>query len=324
MTKTQSNTRNGHTSTVLSRDGAAIGYISLGSGPSVVVIPGALSVASGYTAFASCLANHFSVHIMERRGRGPSSPQGDAYSIDKEVDDVLALCHETGASFLVGHSFGGLIALEAARRNPALDKIAVYEPGVSIAHSIPMSWMRGYEEKLARKQYYDAFVEFSLATGPDRTRNFPVWLMKLLLPLYLSPKERQLMLGQLAENLREHREIARLDSSYRNYREISAGVLLLHGGKSGLGWVRLAIEQLASILPHSQTKIFPRLNHFGIDKQAPEEVARTIGDYFSDASDHDTVARASLNWDPLIHCEGLRPAIPRWRDGRATGRRGVR
>ena len=40
------------------------------------------------------------------------------------------------------------------------------------------------------------------------------------------------MLGLLNQNLREWREIARLDSTYQNYREIAAGVLLMYGGKS--------------------------------------------------------------------------------------------
>src|SRR5258706_14192994 len=108
----------------------------MGSGPWVLVIPGALSMAAGYAAFARALAEHFTVHTIERRGRGRSSPQGDDYSIAKEREDVLALQKETGASFLVGHSFGGLVALEVARNNPSLTKLAVYEPGVSIGGSI--------------------------------------------------------------------------------------------------------------------------------------------------------------------------------------------
>ena len=280
MTETQMTARVETGATVRSRDGAMVNYISMGAGPSVLVIPGALSVASGYVAFASGLAKEFSVHIIERRGRGLSSPQGDTYSIEKEVDDVLALQRETGASHLVGHSFGGLVALEAARRNAALRKIAVYEPGVSINGSIPMSWMREYETKLAQQRYEDAFVEFSLGTGPDRARNLPKWLMKLLLPFYLSKRERQIMLGLLAENLREHQEIARLDSSYRNYGEISADTLLLHGGKTGIGWVRLAIDELSRVLPNCHTQLLPRLNHFGIDKQAPDQVAQIVRDRF--------------------------------------------
>jgi hypothetical protein len=42
----------------------------------------------------------------------------------------------------------------------------------------------------------------------------------------------------------------------------------------------LAIDQLSTVLPNAQTHIFPRLDHFGIDRRAPEEVARVVSDYF--------------------------------------------
>jgi len=266
--------------TVLSKDGAKISYLSMGGGPPVLVIPGALSIAAGYAAFARALAEHFTVHTVERRGRGLSSSQGGDYSMVKECEDVLALQQKTGASFLVGHSFGGLVALEVARNNKALTKIAVYEPGVSIDGSIPMDWMPGYEKKLAEKKYADAFVEFVIGTGPERARQTPPWLMKLLLPLFLRSHERQQMLGLLHENLREHQEVARLDSSYENYREIAADVLFMYGGKSHIKWVDLAMERLAAVLPQSETQEFPKLDHFGIDKKAPQEVARAVCDYF--------------------------------------------
>jgi pimeloyl-ACP methyl ester carboxylesterase len=237
-------------------------------------------MAAGYAAFARALAEHFTVHTIERRGRGLSSSQGTDYSMVKECEDVLALQQKTGASFLVGHSFGGLIALEVARNNKALTKLAVYEPGVSIDGSIPMDWMPGYEKKLAEKKYADAFVEFVIGTGPERARQTPPWLMKLLLPLFLSSHERQQMLGLLHENLPEHQEVARLDSSYENYREIAADVLLMYGGKSDSKWVDMAMERLAAVLPQSETQEFPKLDHFGIDKKAPREVARAVSDYF--------------------------------------------
>jgi len=280
MTTSQMSTTTNTTHTVLSQDGTKISYLTMGSGPSVLVIPGALSMAVGYAAFASTLAEHFTVHIIERRGRGESGPQGDDYSIAKEREDVLALLQKTGASLLVGHSFGGLVALEVARNNPSLTKVAVYEPGVSIDGSIPMHWMPGYQKKLAEKKYLDAFVEFSLAVGPERARTTPPWLMKLMLPLFLNSHERKLLLGLLPENLREHQEVARLDSSYENYREIPADVLLMYGGKSNVTWVDLSMERLAAVLPRSETKEFPKLDHFGIDKKAPQEVARAVSMYF--------------------------------------------
>lgn len=280
MTQNHTNATMDTASTVRSRDGAEIRYLTMGGGPSVLVIPGALSMAGDYADFARALADHFTVHVIERRGRGGSSPQGDDYSMTKERDDVLALQEKTGAPFIVGHSFGGLVALESARDNRALTKIAVYEPGVSIDRSIPMDWMPGYEKKLAEEKYFDAFVEFTRGTGPERARKTPRWLMKLLLRFFLNSHERRQMLGLLPENLREHREVARLDSSYENYREIPAEALLMYGGKTDSRWVDMAMERLAAVLPHSVTKEFPTLDHFGIDKKAPREVAAAVSKYF--------------------------------------------
>ena len=266
---------------VFSNDGTKIGYLSVGSGPSVIVIPGVLSMAADYAAFARALSEHFAVHTIERRGRGESGAQGDDYSIVKECEDVLALQAETGASFLVGHSYGGLIALEVGRSNKSSSKIAVYEPGVSIDGSMPTRWMPGYEKKLAERKNIDALVEFTLADAPPRIRRVPPLLMKLLLLVLVScSRQYRQMLGLLETNLREWREIARLDGSYENYREIAGGALLMYGGKSDSNAVTLAMERLAAILPHSETREFPRLDHFGIERTAPREVAKAVSDYF--------------------------------------------
>jgi pimeloyl-ACP methyl ester carboxylesterase len=265
---------------ISSVDGAKISYLTTGSGPSVLVIPGALSIAADYAAFASALAEHFTVHTIERRGRGVSSPQGADYSMLKECEDVLALRAETGASLLVGHSFGGLVALEVARNNQAFTKIAVYEPGVCIDGSIPMGWMPGYEKKLAQKNYAGAFVEFLIGMGPERLRKIPHWYMKLLLPLIMSSHERKQTLGLLQENLREHQEVARLANSYENYQEISAGVLIMFGGKDHTTQAERSMKRLAAVFPRSEIKEFPKLDHFGIDKKAPREVAKLVSAYF--------------------------------------------
>jgi pimeloyl-ACP methyl ester carboxylesterase len=233
---------------VLSKDGTNISYLSVGAGPSVIVIPGVLSMAADYAAFARALSEHFSVHTIERRGRGESGPQGDDYSIVKECEDVLALQAKTGASF---------------------------------DGSMPRKWMPGYEKKLAEKKNVDALVEFTLADAPPRIQRMPPWLMKLLLLVLVSySRQYRQMLGLLHQNLREWREIARLDSSCENYREVAGGVLLMYGGKSDSKAVTLAMERLAAILPRSQTKEFPRLDHFGIERTAPREVAKAVTDYF--------------------------------------------
>ena len=267
--------------TVRSRDQTRIGYLSVGNGPAVLVIPGVLSMAADYAAFARALSEHFTVHTIERRGRGNSGPQGDKYSIVNECEDVLALQAETGAALLVGHSYGGLIALEVARNNKAFSKIAVYEPGVSIDRSMPTAWMPGYEKQLSEKRNLDALVDFTLADAPPRIQRMPRWLIKLLFLVLVSYSRQYCqMLSLLDQNLREWREIARLDSRCEHYREIAADVLLMYGGRSDSKAVTLAMERLAEILPHSVTKEFPKLDHFGIERTAPREVAKAVSDYF--------------------------------------------
>jgi pimeloyl-ACP methyl ester carboxylesterase len=266
--------------TVTSRDGTQISYLTIGRGIPVIVIPGVLSTAANYTAFANALAGQFAVHIIERRGRGQSGPQGAHYGMTKECDDVQALQQKTGAAFLVGHSFGGLVALESARSNTGFTKTAVYEPGVSINGSIATDWMPAYKNALASHKYLDAFVEFVVGAGPERARTTPRWLMKLILPLIMKPHERQQRLSLLHQNLREHEEVARLDNTYTNYSDIVADVLLLSGGKDAQHWVTLAMKHLAEVLPHSVTKTFPKLDHFGIDQGAPAEVAQVVSNYF--------------------------------------------
>jgi pimeloyl-ACP methyl ester carboxylesterase len=238
-------------------------------------------MAADYAAFARALSERFTVHTIERRGRGESGPQGEDYSIVKECEDVLAVQAETGAALLVGHSYGGLIALEVARNNRAFTKVAVYEPGVSIDGSMPTAWMAGYQKKLSEKRNVDALVEFTLADAPRRIQKTPRWLMKvLLLALVSCSRQYRQMLTLLEQNLREWREIARLDSRCEHYGEIAGGVLLMYGGRSDSPAVTLAMERLGAILPHAVTKEFPTLDHFGIEKTAPREVAKAVSDYF--------------------------------------------
>jgi pimeloyl-ACP methyl ester carboxylesterase len=280
MPSTQAETPTAASRTVQSRDGTTISYRTVGHGPAVIVIPGAMSTADDYAAFADALGEHFTVHTIERRGRGRSGPQGDHYSIGKECADVAALRDETGARYLVGHSYGGLVALEAARNNPALTKLAVYEPGVSVDGRISMAWVPRYRQRLAEGKYLDAFAEFAIATGPQRARKTPRWMMRLILLLMLRAERRQQLYRLLPANLLEHQQVARLDNTYHHYREVSAPTLLMFGGKSGHTGVAPVIDRLAQVLPASESRAFPKLDHFGPDQKGPREVAEAVKQYF--------------------------------------------
>ncbi|MTE14477.1 alpha/beta fold hydrolase [Nocardia aurantiaca] len=271
----------GYADSVVSEDGTRIAYLTTGLGPGVIVVPGVLSVARGYTRFAEALATAFTVHTIERRGHGGSGPQRPDHSIEDDCADLRALQDETGAAFVVGHGYGALVALEAARSNPVVRKVAVYEPALSVNGSMPTAWMGPYEKYLAQGKPLDAFVEFVRAIGPEGMRKVPRWMFRRMLPRFMQASDTDTVIGQLPQNLTEHRQYVRLDGTYRNYAEITAEVLLLDGDRDRREWTASEQGLLASVIPHCERATVPGLDHFGIDKGDPERVAEVVGEFLS-------------------------------------------
>jgi len=265
---------------VVSADGTPISYRSLGNGPAVLVIPGALAVAADLDALARELADRFTVHTIERRGRGESGPQGDDYSIERECEDVAAVQVATGAELLFGHSFGGLVALEAARDSTAFAKVAVYEPGVSIDGSIDMGWAPACQAQLARGEHLDAFITFAQGINPQTTGKAPRRLLRLILPLAIRKRERAQKYRLLPAAIREHAEAARLDNTYPHYRDVTADVLLMAGKDANTTGAGRASQRLLPVLPNATLTTFPALDHFGPEKK-PKQVADAVAEFFA-------------------------------------------
>jgi pimeloyl-ACP methyl ester carboxylesterase len=115
---------------VTSRDGTTIAYDRFGSGPTLILVDGALcSRAFGPSPkLAPLLAQHFTVFAYDRRGRGQSSDTAP-YSPSREVEDIAALIEAAGApACLVGLSSGGALALEAAASGLPVTGVVAYEP----------------------------------------------------------------------------------------------------------------------------------------------------------------------------------------------------
>ena len=56
-----------------------IGYHTVGQGPPLIVLGGALRAAEDYVALARGLAERYCMHVVDRRRRGLSGPQGPRY-----------------------------------------------------------------------------------------------------------------------------------------------------------------------------------------------------------------------------------------------------
>ncbi|NNC13193.1 alpha/beta hydrolase [Planctomonas sp. JC2975] len=265
--------------TVTSADGGVVAYETVGVGPDVVLVPGALSIAADYSRFATALADHgYRVHTIERRGRGLSCDQGADYSIRTECDDLNAVLRQTGAVYLVGHSFGGLVALETAAAATGLAAVSAYEPGVSIHGQIPSDWIEPAQHRLDAGDPAGAFITFIKAMNPA-SRRTPDAMLRMILPVAMGRRSWRRHTTLMATTLNEHREVARLDDSYPAYAAITADVQLMYGG-SGAGTGRDVRDLLADAIPHASIHEFPDLDHFGIDQKDPEAVADTVARFF--------------------------------------------
>jgi pimeloyl-ACP methyl ester carboxylesterase len=266
-------------STVNSKDGTRIAYYSNGQGPSIIVIHGMFSTSEDLRMFAQELSDSFTVHIIERRGRGRSGPQGNEYSIHKECEDLQAVQEATGATLLFGHSYGGLIALEAARTIKSLTKIALYDPGVSINNSIPKDWLPEYEQALKKNDVIGALVSISRGNTAFLKR-MPKWLVIFLFSLVIRGKQKNRMEVLLPTILKEHRAGDCLNSTYSNYQFIDSNVLLIAGEKSPK-WVHQVIPVLDETISQTKTLILPSLNHLSPNNKHAAEVARHVKHFVS-------------------------------------------
>jgi pimeloyl-ACP methyl ester carboxylesterase len=266
------------TSQVTSADGTTIGYRQIGSGPGLIIVHGGARASHHYLHLAELLSDSYTVYLPDRRGRGLSGPKGEDYSIRREIEDLNALIQKTKAHMLFGHSAGGFIALEAALDLP-IEKLALYEPAVSIDGSVDFGWIDPVEKAFARNDGAAAFVIFAKGLHLHRVTELPFWFWYPLAKLMLRDEEGQEIVSLLPTIIWEAKEIQRLDSSYQRYRSISADTLLLNGSKSP-AYLRDILPVLARTIPHAQHVELAGLNHNAPDHDAPERVGSEFKRFF--------------------------------------------
>jgi pimeloyl-ACP methyl ester carboxylesterase len=120
-----------------SPDGTPIAYWRTGSGDPLVLVHGATADHSRWEAVLPLLEDHVSVYAMDRRGRGGSGDASSPYTIQREGEDVAAVADAVAAQTgrpvtVLGHSYGGLCALEAAVLTTRMSGLVLYEAGAGV------------------------------------------------------------------------------------------------------------------------------------------------------------------------------------------------
>lgn len=257
---------------ITSKDGAPIACWQGGIGMPLLLVHGTSGDHSMWAATLTELQQHCSVWTMDRRGRGHSG-DSDNYVLERECEDVATVVDAIGGSVnLLGHSFGGLCALEASLLTANINKLMLYEPSISLAGS-------GWSEELEGRLQY-------LLDQEDRDEALLLFFRDIL-----KTPEREIVALQAKPYwpirvaaahtiLRELQSVDRYVFAPQRFHALHIPVLLLLGGDSHARRYATA-ERLQQSLHNSRVGILPGQQHSAM-RTAPELFVHTVIDFLTD------------------------------------------
>lgn len=186
---------NGQALSKLTVPNGAINYFLAGTGELLVFVHGGQEDYRAFLPQVELLSNEFQVLTYSRRYNFPNNNEiNGEYNVRTEAEDLKILITMLDKPVhLVGHSYGGLIALEFAKANPEMLKsLTLSEPAlVNWLNDIPNceSWYETIQEKLI-KETKEAFTTkdttlimkelFEFFAGADIQNQIPPEVLSML------------------------------------------------------------------------------------------------------------------------------------------------
>jgi pimeloyl-ACP methyl ester carboxylesterase len=261
---------------VTSSDGTTIAFDRVGEGPPLILVDGALCYrASGPNGpLAELLRQHFTVLTYDRRGRGDSGDTAP-FAVEREVEDLQALIEEAGGSaYVYGISSGAVLALDAANRGLAIEKLALYEAPFVVDDTrppVPEDYRARLDQLVASDRRSEA-VKLFMSEGVrvpaifvTMMRFMPAW-PKLKAVAHTLPYDTSVMGDtQSGKPLPAER-----------WSNVTLPTLVMGGGKSP-AWMRNGVRALADLLPNARYRTLERQTHI----VKPAALAPVLTEFFS-------------------------------------------
>jgi pimeloyl-ACP methyl ester carboxylesterase len=250
---------------ITSADGTSIAIWRSGEGPPLVALHGVTIDHTAWDGVRPRLELARTVLAVDRRGHGASGTGGAEHSLAHEIADLLAVVELLDEPVeVVAHSYGGLVALEAALTCDRIGRLIVYEPSIDDEPGFP-----GVVERVAElvSQGEDEQAAVTLLVersgvppdAIDAVRELPLWPI-LLRGVRVLPREGAAVVGYRFDPLRLQR--------------LATPTLVLVGEESP-GWRREAMTRLQTTLPQAELRILAGQGHLATHT-APELLAEKI------------------------------------------------
>ncbi|HJU90996.1 MAG TPA: alpha/beta hydrolase [Gemmatimonadaceae bacterium] len=274
-----------------------VGGVASSGAPPVVFLHGGPGQGSEHfdALVGSFMEPRLRMVYFDQRGSGHSErPASGDYALGTLVDDVEALRRELGVPKIavVGHSFGGLLALEYAAKYPASVSHVVFVAGLwdtrrqcqlrveRLAQLRPDAYARVRGDTIAPDgtRRSDCDLEFLALRGAEREK----YNSEAMFPD--RDIERKMDSVNAARGVRNTGELGRalfsaglLTYRFQRFDRLTMPVLVIAGKLDGAAQPR-GLRELAETLPNARFVEFDRSGHF-VYLDEPERFAREVSDF---------------------------------------------
>jgi len=259
------------------KDNVTLGYSDEGQGQTIIFVHGTAAAANRWQNVAEQFVKTHRVIQYDRRGRGQSS-DNDTYTLENEVDDLLALIDVLGNDVvvnIVAHSFGALVALAALNKHLLLcRRLVLYEAPLAIPQKcefIDMGLVSELERVLKDDGNEAATIFFQ--------RKFPRTTEKEIEEL----KQLENWSGRIAAAhtiARELRVAHDFSPDMDALMECKTPCLILLGGASNEVF-EISATTLQKYLPNSKLEVLPDERHRAMDT-APDLLFRIVANHLNE------------------------------------------
>src|ERR1041385_8432219 len=249
---------------IRSKDNALIAYECEGKGPTLLIVHGGTGDRTRWTPLFPFFRSQFTVCAMDRRGHGESET-GSNYSLQKEIEDVLAVVNSRpGPVFVLGHSIGGVFALEAALQTNKIAKLVLYEPPLQDGdHTAIADQMEKLIKTGKREQALEMFLSEIVKVSPKEIETMkarPSWPNRV---------------ASIDIQIREIRALSKYRFDEQRFTTLHTQALLLAGSKTSSPQLKQATDLLKRTLPNSVMIELEGQEHNAMDT-IPKQFAEVV------------------------------------------------
>lgn len=261
-------------STVTAADGTRLATRRMGRGVPVVFVHGSAGGLDSWDPVAPLLEDEFELWVYARRGYAPSGGCRRPKTFADDVADVEAVLAAAGRrAHLVGASYGGTVALHAARAGVAgIRSVALFEPPLFAAGPQAAAALEPYRALVAAGDIPAAARLFA-----ERVSCVPAAIIEAFANAGDAGQDAAQQAAAAAEAVGCLHDLEALAADSRDvgrWARIDVPILLMQGAET---WAPMpaTMEALAGALPKLTRAVWPGQSHFATHT-APELFAETL------------------------------------------------